>query len=73
MCKIMISPGVFKKFTIVNTKIIWFLLAHSNNFFKYLFFKSISKCQKEIPSCAPPSSHVCDFQNNDFFGSGFSG
>ena len=26
-----------------------------------MFFKFINKCQKEILSCAPPSSHVCDF------------
>ena len=29
---------------------------------KYLFFKFINKCQKEILRCAPPS-HVCDFLN----------
>ena len=28
---------------------------------KYLFFKFIRKCQKEILSCAPGDSHVCDF------------
>ena len=27
----------------------------------YLFFKFINKYQKEILSCAPPSSHLCDF------------
>ena len=36
-------------------------MAHLNSFFKYLFFKFISKCQKEILSCAPPATYVCDF------------
>ena len=51
-----------RKCNIVNIKIICFLLTHFNSFFNnYLFFKFINKYQKEIPSCAPPSSHVCDF------------
>ena len=33
-------------------------------FKKYLFFKFISKCQKEILRCVPPSSLVCDFLVN---------
>ena len=52
----------FLKCNIVNIKIVCFLLAHFNSFFNnYLFFKFISKCQKEILRCTPPSSHVCDF------------
>ena len=36
-------------------------MADFNSFFNnYLFFKFISKCQKESLRCAPPS-HVCDF------------
>ena len=61
---IMVSTGVFlyffKKYNIVNIKIILFLLAHLNSFFNdYLFFKFINKCQKEIMRCAPPSLRVC--------------
>ena len=62
----------FKKCSIVNIKIL-FLLAHFNRFFNNnLFFKFISKCQKEILRCAPPS-HVCDFllQSNFFISTNF--
>ena len=66
MCKIMISPGFFfiflKKCNIVNIKIILFFICSLQHIFnRYLFFKFISKCQKEILRCAPPSSHMCDF------------
>ena len=47
MCKL-ISPATFFHFSKF-----WFLG----------FSKFINKCQKEIPRCAPPSSHVCDFFN----------
>ena len=65
-CKMMISPAVFlyflKKYNIVNIEIVTFLWAHFNSFFsKQLFFKFINKCRSEILSCAPSSSHVCDF------------
>ena len=58
---IIISTGVFLQFlNFVNIKTICFLLAHFNSFNNYLFFKFISKCQKEILRCASPSSRVCD-------------
>ena len=53
-----------KKWSIVNIKIVLFLLAHFISFFNFnflIFFKFINKCQKEILRCVPPSSHVCDF------------
>ena len=43
----------------------WYLQQFFFSFFQnsdFLgFSKFISKCQKEILRCAPPSSHVCDF------------
>ena len=57
-CKIMISPGIFlifwKKCNIVNIKILLFFIDPLQQFFsnKQLFFKFISKCQKEILSCS---------------------
>ena len=51
----------FKSTIIVNIKIICFLLAHFSSFLNNcLFFKFMNKCQKEILTCAPPFSHVCD-------------
>ena len=42
-------------------------MAHFNIFLNNdLFFKVIDKCQKEILRCAPPSSHVCNFQRFQF-------
>ena len=59
------SLFLFKKYNIVNIKIICFLLAHSNSFFNnYLFSKFTNKCQKEILWCDPPCSHVCGFLFN---------
>ena len=66
-CKIMIYPDVFlyflKKWIIVNIKKLFcFLLAHFSSYFnKWLFFKFINKCQKQILRCPPSSSHACDF------------
>ena len=52
----------FFKCNIANIKIILLFLGPFQHFFsKYLFFKFISKCQKEILRCAPLSSHVCNF------------
>ena len=51
-----------KKCNIVNIKIILLFIGPFQQFFDtYLFFKFINKCQKEIQSCAPLSSQVCDF------------
>ena len=51
-----------KKCNIVYIKIILFFIGPLQQFFnKYLFFKFISKCEKEILRCTPPSLHVCDF------------
>ena len=51
-CKLMISPSVF----------LYFFKKIEHCFLnKYLFFKFISKYQKDILRCAPPSSHVCGF------------
>ena len=50
-------------------KLFWFFVGPLQQFFyffdKYLFFKFISECQKEILMCTPPSSHVCDFSPKD--------
>ena len=53
----------FKKYNILNIKIILFLLTQFNSFNNNLFFKFINKCQKKkkIWGVPPPSSHVCDF------------
>ena len=40
-------------------KLFCFLLTHFNSFSnKYLFFKFIGKCQKEMLSCTPPFSRA---------------
>ena len=52
-CKLMISPKAFLY--------IFFKKMQHCFLNKYLFFKFISKYQKDILRCAPPSSHVCDF------------
>ena len=41
----------------------FFFIFKTQNCFlnKYSFFEFISKYQKDILRCAPPSSHVCDF------------
>ena len=51
-----------KKYNVVNIKIILFFIGKLQQLFnKYLFFKFISKCQKEIFRCAPSSSHASNF------------
>ena len=46
MCKIMIYPELFS-------------ICQNSDFSS--FSKFINKCKKEILSCVPPSSYVCDF------------
>ena len=51
----------FKKHNIVNIKMILLFIGPLEQFLNnYLFFKFITKCQKEILRHAPPS-YVCDF------------
>ena len=52
-CKLMISPEAFLY--------VFFKKMQHCFLNKSLFFKFISKYQKDILRCAPPSSHVCDF------------
>ena len=63
-CKIMISPGVFlyffKKCSIVNVKIILFLLAHLNCFFLIIiWFSSSSVNAKKKFWVVPHLLHMC--------------
>ena len=54
-----LSLYFFKKWNIVGIKIILFLLAYFNSFLNNnLFFKFISKCQKEVPKKDVP--HLLD-------------
>ena len=50
----------FKKYNIVDIKIILFFIGPLQVQFAVKF---INECQKEILRCAPPSSHVCDFSS----------
>ena len=58
-CKLMISPKAFLS--------IFFKKMQHCFLNKYLFFKFISKYQKDILRCAPLSSHVCDFSVSTFY------
>ena len=64
-CKTMISPDFFKKYNIANIKILTFFIGLLQQFSnKWLFFKYINKCQKEILSCALHSSDLHDFSRS---------
>ena len=59
MISLVLYLFIFKCNT-VNIKIILFFIGPIQRFFKYLFSKFISKCQKQILKCTP-QIHVCDF------------
>ena len=50
---------------VFGTRVKWWYLQQYFSFFQNSdfpgFSKFINKCQEEILTCAPPSSHVCDF------------